>query len=51
MSKRYIETKKVPSGLFMPPEVLIWLSLLCNQKPLGTYMNNFSQKKKNLEAS
>lgn len=34
----------------MPPEVFIWLSLLFNQKPLGTYMNNFSQKE-NLEAS
>lgn len=26
--------------------MLIWLSVLFNQKPLGTYKNNFSQREK-----
>lgn len=43
MSKMSLK-KKVPYGLFMPPEMLIWLSLLFNQKPLGP--NDLSQKKK-----
>lgn len=43
MSKMSLKKKKVPYGLFMPPEMLIWLSLLFNQKPLGP--NDLSQKK------
>lgn len=42
--QRCLSKKKVPYGLFMPPEMLIWLSLLFNQKPLGP--NDLSQKKK-----